>query len=171
VFLNSSNPNLGRVTATVAALASIALSRPANAYSPAGWVTQVKLRQAFTVPAGTRVARLLETSGQVPDDAYPSLSTIHRGVIYVSSGPSPTTCQIGVAGGAVTSPPITVSANSTVPVFLEDTGGAPMPGAIRNGSLISFVGIVVTAGAGGPVTVQPGSSFTLTIIPTENAVY
>ena len=146
---------------------TIAQPPRAAAFSPAGWVMQVKLRQSFTVPAGTKVPRFLESSGRVPSDAFTSLSTIHRGVIYVSAGSLPTTCQIGIAGGVVTSPPITVPANTTVPVFLEDTGGSStQPGSDEN-----LIGIVVTAGSGGPVTVQPGSNFTFTIIPTENAVY
>ena len=138
----------------------------ANAYSPAGLVMQAKLRQGFTVPAGTSVARFLESSGQVPNDAYITLSSIQRGIVYVTAGSSQTTCQIGVSGGAVTSPPITVRANKTVSVFLEDTGGSLSPG-----SFVTLVGIVVTAGSGGPLTVQPGSTFTITIVPTENAVY
>jgi hypothetical protein len=134
-------------------------------YSPAGWVLHVTLTQPFTVPAGTILSRFLESSGQIPSSSYPTLSSIVRAVLFVSAGASATQCQVGVAGGTVTSPPVTVPANSTVELYLEDTGSRTA------GSYIQYAGIVVTAGSGGAVTVLPGSTFTETIIPTENAIY
>jgi hypothetical protein len=157
-------------TASIGLAASLALVLSAVAYaqdpySPVGWVLMVKLRQPFTVAAGTSMPRLLESSGQIPANAYPTLSVTERGVIYATAGPSATTCQVGVVGGAVTSPRITVPANSTVALFLEDTGPQ------KPGTVTLLHGIVVTAGSGGPVTIQPGSTFVETVIPTEAAVY
>ena len=133
--------------------------------SPAGWVLHMTLRQPFSVPAGTTLSRFLESSGQIPSSSYPILSSVARAVLFVSAGASATQCQVGVAGGTVTSPPVTIPANSTVELYLEDTGPQTA------GSYIQYAGIVVTAGSGGAVTVLPGSTFTETIIPTENAIY
>jgi hypothetical protein len=135
------------------------------AYSPAGWVLHAKLAHPLNVPAGARLGRILESTGQIPTDAFPTLSIIVRGIIYCTAGSSATTCQLGLAGGAVMSPPITVPADSTISVYIEDTG-SEQPGARLN-----LTGMVVIAGFGGPVTIQPGSTFTATIIPTEKPVY
>lgn len=134
-------------------------------YSPAGWVMHMTLTQPFNVPAGTKLSRFLESSGQIPTVSYPTLSVVVRAVLFVSAGASATQCQVGVSGGAVTSPPVTIPANSTVELYLEDTGPQ------KAGAYVQYAGINVTAGLAGPVTVLPGSSFTETITPTENAIY
>jgi hypothetical protein len=123
------------------------------------------LTEPFNVPAGSKIGRFLESSGQIPSSSYPKLSVVARAALFVSAGASATQCQVGLAGGAVTSPPVTIPANSTVELYIEDTGPQKAGGYIQN------VGIVVTAGSGGSVTVLPGSSFTVTITPTENAIY
>ena len=138
----------------------------ASAYWPAASVNLLRLGRPFTLPADATVARLLQFRSQLPDYASPTLSVIQRAVIYVTAGTSPTTCHIGIAGGVVTSPPITLPANVTVPIFVEDTGGPQSPG-----SIINFPGIVVTAGSGGPIILQSASSFSTIVMPTENAVY
>jgi hypothetical protein len=73
-------------------------------YWPAGWILHVTLRRPVTVPAGTKLSRFLESGGQVPSLSYSTLSTVARGVLFVSAGASATQCQVGVHGGAVTSP-------------------------------------------------------------------
>jgi hypothetical protein len=123
------------------------------------------LEYPFTVGAGTSQYRLMEVSGQVPCNSYPTLSMVDRAVLFVRAGASASQVQIGLAGGAITSPAFTVPAYSTVTVYYEDTG----PVYICN--LQNYEGVVVTAGSGGPITIEPGSSFTYTATPTENPSY
>jgi hypothetical protein len=163
--MTRTRPKLGYILLCSLALFLLNIRIVAAQYSPAGWVLHVTLRQPFGVPAGGKIARFLESNGQIPASSYPTLSVVARAVLFVSAGPSATQCQVGLAGGAVTSPPITIPANSTIELYLEDTGSQ------KAGAYIQNAGIVVTAGSGGPVTVLSGSSFTVTITPTENAIY
>jgi hypothetical protein len=123
------------------------------------------LAYPFIVAAGTTQHRLMEVSGQVPCNSYPTLSMVDRAVLFVRAGASASQVQIGLSGGSVTSPAFTVPAYSTVTVYYEDTG----PVYVCN--LQNYLGVVVTAGSGGAITVEPGSSFTYTATPTENALY
>jgi len=132
---------------------------PAAAQSPAGLVAYAVTTTPTAVSAGTSLSTIAQVTGVVPADAYPTMSVAYRTVLFVTASSTNTTAQVTLDGTLQTSPVVTVPAGLTVPILFE-TMLQSNAGAMLEGS------ITVTAGSGGPVTVQPGTSVTLEAVPT-----
>ncbi|HEV3112912.1 MAG TPA: hypothetical protein VGY99_20690 [Candidatus Binataceae bacterium] len=114
-----------------------------------------------TVAAGGQVHGLAFASGNVPADGVSTYSALNRAIVFVTGGSTATTCVVGLSDGAMKSVPVSVPANTTVAVTLEDKGGPVPPGFFET------TGFVIYAGANGGLTVLPGSSATKTVYATQ----
>ena len=131
-----------------------------------GLVLYNSLSNPVEVGAGGQLHGLAFASGSLPADGT-SYSAINRAIVFVAGGNSATTCTVGLSDGAIKSAPITVPANTTVAISVEDAGGDAPAGWVET------TGFVVYAGAGGGLTILPGSSATKTVYATQhgNNVY
>jgi hypothetical protein len=145
------------------ALAAVLLIAPASYAGTdfAGLVLNKTVTTAVTVAPGGQVHGLAFASGSVPADGVSSYSAINRAIVFVTAGANATTCTVGLSDGAVKSAPISVSANTTVAITLEDKGGPVPPGFFET------TGFVIYAGPSGGLTVLPGSSATKTVYATQ----
>lgn len=151
------------VTAIILVLTSL-LTGSALAQSAAGMVLEAQAQTSLTIPAGQTAIRLDEVYGTVPPDAFSTQSQVTRAVVYVTAGGSDTTCQVGLSGESIFTPPISVPAGTTVTIPFEDTGPAAA-------GQVLLEGIAITAGSGGPLTFDSGSSLTVLVLPTEGSIY
>lgn len=133
-------------------------------YSPDGLLMYASTAIPATVPADSTFHSFNGVSGTVPANAYPTLSMSYRAIVYATAGSSATTCTVALSGNAAAmSPPVTIPGGSTVSIMVE-------------GSLPAFAGqtisevISITAGPGGSVTVQPGTTLTAEVIPTKTVL-
>jgi hypothetical protein len=126
----------------------------------AGLVLHNSLASPVAVAAGATVRGLAYAAGNLPANGT-SYSMVNRAIVFVAAGAASTTCTVGLSDGAVWSAPVSVPANATVGIVVEDKSGPAIPG------LFQATGFVIAAGSGGSVTVLPGSSATETAISTQ----
>jgi hypothetical protein len=154
--------SLTRKLSYLALVGGLFLSRGAFAATAnfTGLVLHNSLTSPVSVAAGAQVHSLAYAAGTIPTDGT-SYSAINRAIVFVSTGAAPTTCTIGLSDGAMKSAAVSVPANTTIAITVEDTGGDAPAG------LPETTGFVVYAGAGGGLTVLPGSSATKTVYATQ----
>ena len=126
----------------------------------AGLVLNNTVTKPVTVAAGGQIHGLAFASGNVPADGVSTYSALNRAIVFVSAGSSATTCTVGLSDGAMKSPPISVPANTTVGITMEDKGGPVPPGFFETTEFVIY------AGANGGLTVLAGSSATKAVYPT-----
>lgn len=126
----------------------------------AGLVLHDSLVSPVAVAAGGTVRHLAYAAGNLPANGT-SYSMINRATVFVAAGAASTTCVVGLSDGAVRSAPVSVHANATVAIMVEDRSGPAPPG------LFQATGFVITAGNGGSLTVLPGSSATESAISSQ----
>lgn len=126
----------------------------------AGLVLHNSLVSPVAVAAGATVRRLAYAAGNLPANGT-SYSMDNRAIVFVTAGAAVTTCMVGLSDGAVWSAPVSVPANTTIAIMVEDKSGPAPPG------LFQATGFVITAGSAGSLTVVPGSSATETAISTQ----
>jgi len=154
---------LARMLGWSALAASVLMSRSSFAAGTdfAGLVLNNSVTKPVTVAAGGQVHGLAFASGTVPADGVSTYSALNRAIVFVAAGPSATTCAVGLSDGAMKSAPVSVPADTTVAIALEDKGGPIPPGFPET------TGFVIYAGANGGLTVLPGSSATKTVYATQ----
>ena len=126
----------------------------------AGLVLHNSLSSPVVVAAGATVRHLAYASGNLPANGT-SYSMVNRAIVFVAAGAASTTCAVGLSDGAVWSAPVSVPANATVAITVEDRSGPAAPG------LFQATGFVITAGNGGSLTILPGTSATESAISTK----
>jgi hypothetical protein len=147
---------LGLTIAAAAVPCPVAKCQPTYA----GIVLHDSLTAPVKVASGATVKHLAYAAGNLPADGT-TYSMVNRAIVYVEAGGTPTTCAIGLSDGAVWSAPVSVPANTTVAIMVEDTSGPAAPG------LFQASGFVITAGSGGGITVLAGSSATESATASE----
>jgi len=153
---------LARMLGWSALAAALLMSRNSFAGTNfAGLVLNKTVTTRVAVAAGGQVHGLAFASGNVPSDGVSTYSALNRAIVFVSAGPTATTCAVGLSDGAMKSVPVSVPANTTVAITLEDKGGPVPPGFFET------TGFVIYAGANGGLTVLPGSSATKAVYATK----
>ena len=124
----------------------------------AGLVLHCRLTTAVTIQPGHTYHNLCRAAGTLPNAAQ--YGVVARAIVYAQGGAQDTTCLVELSDGAVYGTPISVPSNSTVTIPFEDTGpGFP--------SQQQIVAITIQAGAGGPVTILPGTTATLEAVASQ----
>jgi hypothetical protein len=147
-------------------IAAILSAVQVEAQSSGAVVLYAQTSGPVTVPAGTTLDDIDPVSGVIPADANPTLTNVYRAVVYATAGSTATTLRVGLAGpnglSVYNATSVNIPANSTVPILLETTqlvsAGTNLSGAL-----------ILRAGAGGSLTIQPGTSITMEAIPTNTA--
>jgi hypothetical protein len=154
--------NLTRRLCCLALAGALFLSRSsfAGGTNFAGLVLHGSLAAPVKVAAGAQDHGLAFDKGNLPIDGT-SYSAINRAIVFVTAGAAATTCIVGLSDGAMKSAAISVPANVTLAIIVEDTGGDAPP------DWPETTGFVVYAGAAGGLTVLPGSSAIKTVFATQ----
>lgn len=126
----------------------------------AGLVLHNSIASPVAVAAGATVRKLAYAAGNLPANGT-GYSMVNRAIVYVAAGATATTCAVGLSDGAIWSATVSVPANTTIAITVEDTSGPAPPG------LFQATGFVITAGSGGSLTVLPGSSAIESAISTK----
>ena len=124
----------------------------------AGLLLHNKVTTPIKVAAGATVNMIAPINGTDPMAAAYGAHIV--ATVFVQGGPTGTTCTVKVAGGAVSSPALTVPANATVSIVLCDTSPGT-PGEPHN------VGLTIQAGKGGPLTIVAPTSLTLEVVASK----
>lgn len=127
--------------------------------SPAGYFAYSATIGPISIPAGTSVADVASVSTITPADGYPTSMANYRAVVFATAGATATTLIVLFPGPGENSPAITVPANRTVPLLFETLVPVNYPGTPIS------VSLTVIAGAGGGLTIQPGTSLTVEGMP------
>lgn len=118
----------------------------------AGLVLHCEVITPFTIKAGATYHNICPAKGTLPGATQ--YGVVARAVVYVQGGATDTTCLVELSDGAVHGTAVSVPAHSTVSIPFEDTGPG-FPGQQQ------IVAITIQAGAGGGLTVLPGTTATL----------